>query len=132
MKTYAQQQTEIFKKYKGFFAFSTEQLERGMTEHGIKHKDTLVFLDAGLIVPRDNAKALMKDLQACHVAHVEWVKVTKHPQQIIIEQLYNHECQITGDDTDARERLADYGFTDEQFQEAWKVFWAECIENDSF
>ena len=52
------EQTKIFKKYGGFFAFSSQQVKEQINPKVKKY----VNIGVGLICPKENAEKLIKDL----------------------------------------------------------------------
>ena len=117
---------------KAFFAFSNSQVEEGKVLYNLSKDVELVNMGHGLICPKDNAKQLEIDMAASREKNIQDDKLENDAIEIIKRELYNHECQITGSPRPAKEALADYGFSDEDYVKAWKSFWKECVENDSF
>ena len=120
-------QSELFGKCGVIFAFSNTQFE----EKADLSIDYINF-GAGLIAPKNQVKNVVSGLNKIWTEARQLRLSQNTPEEIIICELYNHECQITGNDEDAREALACYEFSDEQYQAAWNTFWNECIENDLF
>ena len=102
----------IFDDLGVFFAFSVEQLEKGLKKVKAKKTDC-VSIGAGGFIPRKNATEYLKrtdDLMAwlsLEVKKLDPIKVIKY-------ELSNHECGYTGDVEPAFEVLKDYDFTLEQ------------------
>ena len=117
---------------KAFFAFSNSQVEEGKVLYNLSNDVELVNMGAGLICPKNNAKQLEIDMAASREKSIQDDKSERGAIEIIKRELYNYECQITGSPKAAKEALSDYGFSDEEFVKAWKSFWEECVENDSF
>lgn len=122
-----QARTELFDKEGAFFAFSNEQLDEHKIE-GVKY----VSLGYGLIAPKENAKRLMEDMDKLHFQAINLRLAEYGLSRIAQYELANYESQISMDWSTAHDVLKDYGITDEQMQEEWKIFWNNCVENDLF
>ena len=120
-------QTDTFNKNGAFFAFSDEQFNKQKKE-GVDY----ISLGAGLITPKKNAGALTRELHAIYADAVKQDLEENGVKAIINRELANHECQITGDITDAVEKLKDYKITREQIQAEYSAYFQMCIDNDYF
>lgn len=102
-------QTEAFERLGAFFAFSQEQLEE-------KRKPNVIYcaLGAGLICPKENAQALLDELEAINKRGIEQDIAENGVEAIIRRELNNHECFYTGDVSDCVDALESYGIGREQ------------------
>lgn len=98
-----------FKKYGAFFAFSKTQFEEQKVEE-VKY----VSNGAGMIVPKDNYKALMEEMEEIHRIGIKQDIEENGITKIIKRELANYECDYTGEIEDAVEALEDYGISYEQ------------------
>lgn len=111
--------TEIFNDLGVFFAFSEEQMEKGLKKINAKRKDC-ISISGGGFMPRKNAKEYIKrssELMGWLVREVKKLDSVK----VIKYELANYECYYTGDLTDAVEALKDYSFTVEQISRVYKL-----------
>jgi hypothetical protein len=104
-------QTKIFRKHGAFFAFSNKQL----ADHAVKDVE-YVNTGGGLICPKQNARQLRQDLDACWKAGIEQHKAEQSKYDIIKAELYNHEAFYTWDIQDTLEALDGYGYTKNDIQ----------------
>ena len=98
-----------FKKYGAFFAFSKTQFEEEKVE-GVNY----VSNGTGMIVPKNNYKALMEEMDEIHRNGIKQDIEENGIEKIIKRELANYECDYTGEIEDAVEALEDYGITYEQ------------------
>lgn len=108
-------QTEAFKKHGAFFAFSGSQFNENKIE-GVKYADC----GHGLICPKDNADALIKELDEINKNGIKQDIEENGIEKIIKRELGNYECYYTGEIDDAVEALEDYGITREQILTVFK------------
>ena len=127
------QQTELFNKLGVFFAFGQDQFNE-RRQPGV----TYISLGAGLICPKHNADALEKGLDKIHTEAIRQ-DVNENGADAIIEREYwNHETQITMNDTDARRALDGHIkhfpglFTPERIKQVMNQCYALAVENDLF
>lgn len=110
-------QTEVFDKYGVFFAFSKEQLNKGIEknkangiiEDGERHTST----GTGMIAPSKHVEEVMMQLDKIYVDSIQEDIKENGISNIIQRELDNHEYVITGDIEDTVEKLADYPEIDE-------------------
>jgi len=121
-----QRQTELFKETGAFFAFGQKQFDEKKVE-GVKY----VALDGGLIVPAENAKALLQGLSTIHEEGIKMDIEENGKSAIIQRELANHEASYTMCTDATKEALEGYGFTDEEIQAEFDTYFAECVANDS-
>lgn len=117
MSNYVQEkQTELFNELGVFFAFSNKQFDEQKQE-GVEY---CTVLSAGDCVPKDKASEFAKRLAQIHKEGREKLLAEKGIEQIIEDELVNHECFYTGDVTDAFDALAGYEVTLEQVQAVYR------------
>ncbi len=104
-------QTELFNSTGAFFAFSEEQLNKN-------RKEGVVYcsLGAGLIAPKNNAKALIGGLEEIQRQGIEQDLAENGKRAIIERELANYECYYTGDPTDCIEALSDYDISADEIR----------------
>ena len=112
------QQSELFKSKKVFFAFSNEQFKEALLEHKIAKDIKMVSMGAGMYCPKSNAKDVAESLHTIYKESIiEDMKQGK--EKVILRELYNHECFYTGDITDCIEKLSDYPITEEEIKNVY-------------
>lgn len=84
--------TGVLEKNGAFFCFSKEQFD----EHA-KENVEYVSLEAGLVCPKENAKALRDELEQCIDKAIAQDLEENGKEKIIERELRNHECGYTGD-----------------------------------
>lgn len=126
-------QSAAFEKHGAFFAFGNKQFEE-------KAKPELTYtnMGSGLICPKENAKALMDELDSIYEAAVKQDVEENGAEKIIEREYFNHETQLTGDLTDMlgaisghREQFPEL-FTDELIKTVSKKCFDLAVENDWF
>ena len=103
-----EKQSEVFKKYKAFFAFSEKQLLEGMEENGLTDRKGLCNMGAGMVCQKENANNLLKDLTKIYQDSIKQDVKENGINLIVRRELSNHECYYTGDCEACVEKLADY------------------------
>ena len=112
------QQSELFKSKKVFFAFSNEQFKEALLKHKIAKDIKIASMGAGMYCPKSNAKDVAESLHTIYKESIiEDMKQGK--EKVILRELYNHECFYTGDITDCIEKLSDYPITEEEIKEIY-------------
>ena len=104
-------QTELFERTGTFFAFSQDQYERSALE-GV----TYVSCGAGMLVPKDNAKALTDGLAEINKLGIETDLKENTKESIIERELFNFECFYTGEIDDCVEALSGYPITESEIK----------------
>ncbi len=100
-----ERQTALFEKHGVFFAFSNEQLKKGVDKYPGKK---LVSLGAGTFCVKDNVKAFISDHEQLVVTCMK-EDIEKHGLDgVIYRELGNHECFYTGDIEPAWDALKTY------------------------
>ena len=117
------EQTELFKQYGAFFAFSDKQFDE-RAEPGVDY----VSVGAGLLCPQDVVKELLAKLDDLIRTAIEKHKKDFSKERIIRYELANHEYAITGSIEETQCALDGYGFTaDEILKVASSVDWDEYL-----
>jgi hypothetical protein len=119
-------QTKLFNKMGVIWAFSTKQFDE-QKKDGVKY--TQISWLGGLIVPKDNTKEMLKLLA---VIHKEGKKINREKytkEQIIEDELINHEAYITMSIDDTVEALSFYGFTPDDVMTVYKATFEKNIEH---
>jgi len=122
-----EKQTEVFKKFGAFFAFSNSQFEKNKKD-GVDY----VSLGAGLIAPKESGDDIVIALDKIQEEAMKQDIAENGIKGIIYRELGNHECQITGDPGEVIEALKPYGITKEQIKSEWDEFYQMCIDNNYF
>ena len=99
-------QTKCFEKHGVFFAFSSEQFNKGKVE-GVKYAQ----LGAGTLCPCDNAKSFVKEHSDIIDLGIAFDLKAHGKQRVIQRELNNHECSYTGDPEPCIDALSDYPIT---------------------
>lgn len=99
-------QSQLFAQLGAFFAFGQAQFDE-------KRKESVdyVSLSSGLIVPKENAKALITGLSEITSKGIAQDLAENGREAIIRRELLNYECFYVGSVTDAAEALESYGIT---------------------
>ena len=108
--------TKIFNNHGAFFAFSDEQFE-AKAKKGVRY----CSMSGGLICPKDNAKQLNKDLETAYLDAIKKHKSEHSKEEIILAQIYNHECYYTWNWSRVTEVLEDYGYTDQDVETVFRA-----------
>lgn len=114
---------DIFDKHEVFFAFSRSQLEE-KKQAGVKYYS----LDGGMFIPQANYDAFNEEFEQEDEKHIAEAKKLFGAKRIICYELANHEYCYTYDLTDTKEALEDFGFSEEDYQEAIKEYLSKCEE----
>lgn len=99
-------QSQLFAQLGAFFAFGQAQFDEKRKE-GVDY----VSLSSGLIVPKENAKALVVGLSEITTKGIAQDLAENGREAIIRRELINHECFYVGTATDAAVALECYGIT---------------------
>ena len=116
--------TKCFDKYGIFFAFSNEQLERGLKKLDLKEGEKVSNLGAGMICRTALVEEFVEVFDKLCNENIERVKQKAGVHNIIRYELSNHECYYTGSTEDAVDKLAGYDIKDLKliesiFREEW-------------
>lgn len=124
-------------------AFSDKQLAEMMQKFGLPNDKTgyaqIVSLGYGAFIRRKDVPAWNAMAERHEQEMKEFRKSRKELREGFRQEFANHECQFIRVD---EEVCACFGLTYEEVQkdpelkkiynEAWKLFWADCIKNDWF
>ena len=120
-------QTELFNSTGAFFAFGNKQFDEAKQE-GVVYGS----MGAGMVCPKENAKALMDGLAGINEAGIKADIAENGIKNIIHRELANYETQLTNDISDTVAALSDYGITQEQIAAEYPEYWNLCVINDWF
>jgi hypothetical protein len=132
MKIANQQQLEsamsaIYKKHGVFFAFSKKQFNE-QKEEGVEYSS----LGSGLIAPKESAEEFQKELIAALDNYHQTRLEVEGKDKIIMDELFNHECQIVSCYDDIIDLMGSYGITEEDILKVWPIFIKKCQDEDLF
>jgi hypothetical protein len=96
--------TILFDSMGAFFAFGDTQFNQSKKD-GVDY----CLLKNGLIVPKENAKALLDGLESITAKGIASDLSENGRKAIIRRELFNHECFYTNDISDCVEALSGYG-----------------------
>ncbi|MFK5893584.1 MAG: hypothetical protein QM504_10220 [Pseudomonadota bacterium] len=119
--------TKLLKSNQAFYAFGQSQFDQKKVK-GTQY----VSVGQGLVVPKQNMEIVISGMMLVNKQAIALDLAENGKDAIIQRELANYECQISCDPSDAVGALVDYGITEQEVQEGYKVFFAECIENDWF
>lgn len=97
--------SRLFKKHGIIFAFSTQQFNEKKQE-GVKY----VSLGAGILCPKENAEAYLKESENFSKTVIEKMKEKFSKEKIISYALSNYECYYTYNFHEAYKNLNALGF----------------------
>ena len=126
-------QTKIFKEYGAFFAFSNKQFDESKKEN-----TKYISMGAGLICPENNVPKLIKELDNVFKNGVKQDVSENGAKKIIEREYFNHETQISMDDSAALSALSIYKetfpelFTDEFINQTFGECFNIACEKDLF
>ena len=106
--------SKLTDKYGAFWAFSNTQFSEKSVK-GVQY----VNMGAGLVCPKDNAKALNKGIETLSEQAIKIDLEQNGVEAIIKRELDNHECYWSGDIEDCVHALAGYGITIEQIADVF-------------
>ncbi len=113
-------QTNLFKKYGVFFAFSNEQFAKGRNElkqsNLLLEGEKITAFGAGMYAPSKHVKIILSSLDTINTDAMQLDLKENGKSKIIVRELYNYECFYTHDFTDAFASLKPYGFTSEDIR----------------
>lgn len=114
-------QTNLFTQLGAFFAFGQAQFEAKRKE-GIQYAS----LSSGLIVPKENAEALVSGLSEITTKGIAQDLAENGRTAIIRRELNNHECHYIGSIEDCVNALESYEIGREEIQ----AVYSEMLRND--
>lgn len=98
--------TQLFRNLGAFFAFGQHQFEERRKE-GVDY----IAVAGGLVVPKENADALLKGLNDISAKGMAQDLAENGREGIIRRELMNYECYYVGSVTACVEALEPYGIT---------------------
>jgi len=108
--------SEIYDKYGAYFAFSSEQFNAKKAE-GTTYTD----VGFGLLCPTQNSEKIVPALIAVQTDAIKQRLTDYGIEKIIRYELSNYECYYTGSTEQAKEVLYQYGATDSQISDIFKL-----------
>lgn len=108
--------TKVLDDNGAFFAFSNGQFDKAKKDD-IKYAS----LGAGLIAPKENAKAVFEGLDKAHTEGIAQDLKENGKDAIIKRELSNHECYYVMDPMNCKDALAGYGVTDDEIRAIYNV-----------
>lgn len=115
------EQTKIFDEYGVFFAFSNEQVKRGLEKNKVRGidipKEEYRSMGAGMVCPKDSCKTVADKLEELHKQAIELDKSQRTKEKIIGYELRNHEYGITYELEDTIMALDGYGYSVSEIKE---------------
>ena len=110
--------TEIFNKTGSFFAFSDAQFEKNKNPE-LPHTEYYA-MGSGLYCPKKNIDIFHSQYDQLIAENKKKVLGIYTKEQIILEELLNHECFYTGDYSDILEIMEGYDITEEEVKAVFK------------
>jgi len=115
------QAQELMTANQVFFAFSNEQLAKGMESLNLPKETKLIAIGAGGYMPKANYEKLESEMKELTKKQKNEIKNLKgQHEKLIIDTIYNYEAFYTGDLTDVINELKSYGITAKQIQSVYK------------
>jgi len=91
--TYEKTANQLITDYDVFFAFSDEQLEKGMAKIGIKNQTELTSIGMGGFIPKTKVDTYLRATDEAYNSYKKELKQAKEvKEQAILYELNNHEC----------------------------------------
>ena len=129
-----QDQTILFNELGVFFAFSNEQLEKGLENiknSGIlSDQEKITRLPGGAFCPSKNVDTFLERHEKLVENAIAQDMEENGKKAIIWREFGNYECILTGDLSNCVSALDKYPITLEEIQEQWKPYFNHCVEND--
>ena len=121
--------SKVFTKYGCFFAFSNEQLKKGIKRDFGKYAS----VGSGLYIPSIFTGKVIDKLNTNHDRAIKQVMESNTKKEIIWYELSNHEAQITGDIDDSWDALECYPhITKQNVIDEYRAYYKNCVDNDYF
>lgn len=128
-----EKQTALFRETGSFFAFGNKQFNEQKKE-GV----TYVNMGSGLICPIETAEQLSDGLDLIYIEAIRQDVSENGAKAVIEREYFNHETQITGDNSQVVAIMSDYEeqfpgqFTDEIIFSVCRECFTKAVENDWF
>lgn len=120
-------QTKLFNKYKVFFAFSDEQFKKGYEKCELKQGEKVVNLGSGMFCPKFSASNFLKEHEIV-VSKAIKEDLKQGRGKVILRELSNYECFLTGNIDDCVEALKDYGIKEDEIIKVYRKNYSKMTE----
>lgn len=117
----------LFDECRLFWAFSNEQLTKGLERINHQQGEKLTSIGAGGYLPKSNVDKFVNGMKQIKKDFKAKVKAHKLRPQVIADALINYECYYTGDIEDALEALGK-GYNRDEVQAVYDANKAEYWE----
>ncbi len=77
-------------------------------------------------------KSVISALSALHQKKISYDLENNSKKDLIWYELRNYETQISDDISEAVIALSDYGITEDEIEEEYKLYFKYCCKNDLF
>ena len=121
-------QSELFKQVRLFWAFSNEQLKKGMEEINHQEGEKIVHIGMGGYLPKSNVDTFLNGMEKLNKDYKAAIKAHKLRPKLIAYELANYECYYTGDINPALSALG----SEYTYEEVYTVYratlkeWEQC------
>jgi len=122
-----ERQSELFTKQKVFFAFNDEQFKEGMSKHNLSKEIIIANMGAGMFCPKANAKTVHQQLDIIYKESIQ-EDMKQGKDKVILRELSNHECFVTGTIDDCVHKLSDYPITEEEIIKVYHKNYSKMTE----
>tara|TARA_R100001443_G_scaffold40029_1_gene53402 strand:+ start:129 stop:539 length:411 start_codon:yes stop_codon:yes gene_type:complete len=114
-----ERQTKLFNKHAVFFAFSNEQFKKGIEKCNLKKGEKVVDLGSGMFCPKVSASKFIKDHRVL-IAKAIQEDLKQGREAVILRELSNYECFLTGNIDDCVSALEDYKIKEEEISKVYR------------
>lgn len=123
-----EKQTVIFEKYNVFFAFSNEQLRKGVEKCNLQEGEKIISMGLGGYLPKKHLDDFLNEMEALNKWFKEQGKNKAMRRKLIAYELSNHEAFYTRDIDDTLNALGD-GYT---YDEVYQVYLKEQKKHSAY
>lgn len=122
----------LTEKYHAFYAFSNSQVEEGYAKNNNHKHKPYVNLSSGLCIPKKWVEDYIKESETIWKEALEELFENNTREEIIIYELYNHECFYVGDYSEAYEILESYGITEDEVANAYRKEYKNYVKHNGY
>jgi|TARA_R100000084_G_C4565456_1_gene106662 hypothetical protein len=122
-----QRQTKLFNKHAVFFAFSNEQFKKGIEKCNLGKGEKVVNLGSGMFCPKVSASKFLKEHKTL-VAKAIQEDLEQGREAVILRELSNYECFVTGNIDDCVSALEDYKIKEDEIVAVYRKNYEEYAE----